>query len=291
MNLYKFHPLPQAVYFLSVLISTCLLSDLVWCVISFVGAIAFCAVIMGADVLKQFKFILPIALLVTIINPLFSHKGKTVLFFLGGNPITIESFVYGATLAITLCSVLLWCKALSAVFTADKYLLLLSKFLPKTALVLSSTLRFIPLLGRRAKQVMAVRRSMGLTSSVSYIDRVKSSLNAFSSLIGWSLEHAVESSRSMISRGYGLKKAGRYNECYFKITDMAAILFIVILDVLFFSCIYSDVFSFRFYPYLSFPKMGAMVILGYSSFALLCLLPLILHLSEVVKWHFYKSKI
>ncbi|MBE6728138.1 MAG: hypothetical protein E7562_05790 [Ruminococcaceae bacterium] len=291
MNLYRFHPFAEAVYFLSVIVFSCMIQDVVWAFVSFVAAFAFCVVLSGAKAFSNFKYLLPVAVLITVTNPLFSHKGKTVLFFLMGNPVTAEAFVYGAVFAITLCGVFLWCKALSRVFTADKYLLLLSKHLPKTALVLSATLRFIPLLSRRAKQVISVRRAMGITSSLSYIDRVKGALNSFSALIGWSLEHAVESSRSMLSRGYGIKKCGHFSDRHFKMCDLLAIMVVLLLDAVLFCGMALDAFTFSFYPLVEFGVVKPLLILSYCAFALLCFIPVIISLSEVLKWHFYKSKI
>ena len=39
---------------------------------------------------------LPACLLMMVINPLFSHEGATMLFYLkDGNPVTLESILYG----------------------------------------------------------------------------------------------------------------------------------------------------------------------------------------------------
>lgn len=41
-------------------------------------------------------FYVSMFLLVAVTNPLFSHNGVTPLFYLNGNPVTLEAFVYGA---------------------------------------------------------------------------------------------------------------------------------------------------------------------------------------------------
>ena len=40
-------------------------------------------------------FYVPLFLLVAVTNPLFSHNGVTPLFFLNGNPVTLEALLYG----------------------------------------------------------------------------------------------------------------------------------------------------------------------------------------------------
>lgn len=46
-------------------------------------------------VLSDMGFYLPLFLLVAVTNPLFSHNGVTPLFFMNGNPVTLEAVVYG----------------------------------------------------------------------------------------------------------------------------------------------------------------------------------------------------
>ena len=46
-------------------------------------------------ILSDMGFYLPLFLLVAVTNPLFSHNGVTPLFFMNGNPVTLEAVVYG----------------------------------------------------------------------------------------------------------------------------------------------------------------------------------------------------
>lgn len=97
-------------------------------------------------------------LLVAVTNPLFSHNGVTPLFYLNGNPVTLEAFVYGAAIAVMVVGVMLWCRCYSAVMTSDKFLYLFGRAIPKLALVLSMALRFIPMFKRGSFTRSAERR-------------------------------------------------------------------------------------------------------------------------------------
>lgn len=51
----------------------------------------------GRKTVKVFLIgMLPVCLLTMVMNPLFSHAGATMLFYMrNGNPVTLESIVYG----------------------------------------------------------------------------------------------------------------------------------------------------------------------------------------------------
>ena len=52
---------------------------------------------------------LPACLLMMVINPLFSHEGATMLFYQkDGNPVTLESILYGVGSGIMLACVVSW---------------------------------------------------------------------------------------------------------------------------------------------------------------------------------------
>ncbi len=90
-------------------------------------------------------WLFPTALLVALINPLFSHQGATILtYFKNGNPLTLESIVYGGIMGTLFASVILWFGCYNAVMTSDKFLALFGRVIPKLSLVLSMALRFVP---------------------------------------------------------------------------------------------------------------------------------------------------
>ncbi|MFQ8953489.1 MAG: energy-coupling factor transporter transmembrane component T [Oscillospiraceae bacterium] len=129
------------------------------------GACAFSAIISRRrQVLSDIGFYVPMFLMVAVTNPLFSHNGDP-LFFLNGNPVTAEAFIYGAAIAVTVIGVMLWCKAFGAVMSSDKFLYLFGRAVPKLSLVLSMALRFVPRFKRQMKTVEQGSKAMGLYSS------------------------------------------------------------------------------------------------------------------------------
>lgn len=98
------------------------------------------------------RFILPLMLLTAILNPIFNHKGLTVLFYLKRNPVTLESVAYGAASGVMLGSVLLIFSCFNRIITDDKILYLFGRIIPSLAVVISMALRFVPLFTTQAKK-------------------------------------------------------------------------------------------------------------------------------------------
>ena len=61
-----------------------------------------------------------------------------------GNPLTLESILYGVAAAVMLASVVLWFSSYNEVMTSDKFVYLFGRMIPALSLVLSMALRFIP---------------------------------------------------------------------------------------------------------------------------------------------------
>ena len=133
------------------------------------GGILFCAMLVRRSrVPGDIGFYVPLFLLVAVTNPLFSHNGVTPLFFLNGNPVTLEALLYGFALAVAVVGVLLWCKGYSEVMTGDKFLYLFGSVIPRLALVLSMALRFVPQFRRQMRRVRCAQKTMGLYAARGY---------------------------------------------------------------------------------------------------------------------------
>ena len=140
------HPAVLMVYFLSEIVISMFSTNPIILGVGLVGGLLFFLMIQDIKVfLKDLTFYIPMFLLITIINPLFSHNGVTPLFFMNGNPVTMEAIIYGMDIALMLMAVIYWCKCYSLIMTTDKFLYLFGKAIPKLSLVLSMALRFIPL--------------------------------------------------------------------------------------------------------------------------------------------------
>ena len=97
------HPLVLIVYFLSILVVSMFSTNPVLLFISLVGGMMFfCMMNSKKAFLSDLAFYIPMFLLIAIINPLFSHNGVTPLFFMNGNPVTLEAILYGGNIALML---------------------------------------------------------------------------------------------------------------------------------------------------------------------------------------------
>ena len=91
---------------------------------------------------KAFKtalwLMIPVFLISALVNPLFNHEGVTLLFyFRTGNPLTLESIVYGLASGVMLVSVLNWFSCYQVIMTSDKFIYLFGKLIPAMSLILS----------------------------------------------------------------------------------------------------------------------------------------------------------
>ncbi len=78
----------------------------------------------GRELRRNARWYLLLGLAVFIMNPLFSSRGATILFYLGQRPVTLESIVYGGLFALSLLGILLAFLAYNRVITPDRFLYL-----------------------------------------------------------------------------------------------------------------------------------------------------------------------
>lgn len=288
----NYHPLVLMTYFLSVLLVSMFVQNPVLQLSALLGGCAFSVILSRRrQVLSDFAFYAPMFLMVAVTNPLFSHNGVTPLFFLNGNPVTLEAFIYGAAIAVTVIGVMLWCKCYGAIMTSDKFLYLFGKAVPKLSLILSMALRFIPLFKRQMKRVSRAQKAMGLYSSKSYTDRIKSALRVFTAMISWSLENSIETADSMKARGYGIKGRSSFSLFRFHVNDGALLaVCTALLGVTLAGAALSRL-DFYYYPRISEIPLTPFAVFVYISFGILSFCPFIIEVKEALIWKYYVSKI
>jgi energy-coupling factor transport system permease protein len=286
------HPAPAFIYFIAVLLVAMFTSHPVILAEALTGAICFCTILEhGKGFFKNMAFYIPLFILISLTNPLFSHNGMTPLFFMNGNAVTKEAILYGVAIAAMLVAVMIWCKCYSFIMTSDKFLYLFGKVIPKLSLVLSMALRFIPLFKTQIKRVNRTQKAMGLYTSKSFTDKFRSATRVFFVMITWSLENAVETGDSMRARGYGLK--GRTNYSIFRWSSRDVMLLsesvVLIMTVLAGKALGG--IDYFFYPRVTEITTSPLSLLVYIAFGALAFLPFIMELEENLKWKYFVSKI
>lgn len=288
----RFHPLFLILYYAAVISVTVFSSDPLILLMSLIGSVLFCADMFGKALIKDLRFLSVLSLLITLTNPLFSQNGITVLFYLGDRAYTLEALLYGLNTAVMISGVILWFRSLNAVLSDDKMQYLFSKTLPKTTLVITMVMRFIPLYIKNIKDINDARRAMGIYPKRNVFKKIKGAAEVFLTLVTQSLENAVETAFSMKARGYGESERTSYSLYRIKSTD-AVLIFLLVL----FSAGFVYVFGvrensgFAFYPTFFVPEINAPRIAAYAAFAAVSLFPFSINTAESIKWKYYLSKI
>ena len=200
-----YHPIINFLYYALVLLFSMCLMHPVYLAISLTGALAYDITLKGRKAVRfAVMGLLPMAVIAALVNPAFNHEGQTILTYLpSGNPLTLESILYGVAAAVMLASVVLWFSSYNDVMTSDKFVYLFGRMIPALSLVLSMALRFIPKFKSQMEVVSEAQSCIGRdTKTGSVIRRVGNAVKIFSIMVTWSLENAIETADSMRSRGY-----------------------------------------------------------------------------------------
>ena len=238
-------------YYGLVLVFSMFLMHPVYLAISLLGAFCYSVWLQGRKAV-QFTVLglLPMAAFAALINPAFNHEGATILTYLpSGNPMTLESILYGFAAAAMLAAIVLWFSSYNEIMTSDKFVYLFGRVIPALSLVLSMTLRFVPKFKAQLQTVMEAQRCVGRdTSNGSLPQRLKSAAKVFSIMLTWSMENAIETADSMRSRGYGLPGRSAFSVCRFDSRDRAAIGWLLLCGAYVASGWIAGGTWFRYYP-------------------------------------------
>ena len=114
--------------------------------------------------------------------------------------------------------------------------------------------------------------------------KLGTALRHTSTLVGWSLEGAVEQTDSMKARGYGLRRRTTFHLFHFDYRDLR---FFCGVMILFGVCVIARAFghgTMEFYPRMDAVITGQSGILLYILFGMLAFLPAILEGKEALVW-------
>lgn len=289
----QYHPLVNFLYFTLVLVFSMVLRHPLAQGVSLLCACIYAVQAEGQRaVLFCLKWCLPIFLLTALFNPAFSHEGVTILLYLPtGNPLTLESILYGVSAGILLVTVMVWFMNSSRVITSDKFIYLFGRVIPALSLVLSMTLRFIPKFKSQLAAVVEAQRSIGRDiSQGSLLRRMKLAVSVLSIMITWALENAMDTADSMKGRGYGLPGRTAFSIYRLDDRDKSALAFLLLCAFCLVMGTAASAFSFRYYPGI---RAGARTPLALSFqlvYAALCAMPILLNAFEERKWKSIHSK-
>lgn len=274
-------------YFTLVLTFSMFFMHPVYLTASLLCAAAFSIRLSGKSALRpQLKFLLPTVLAVALINPAFSHAGVTILAYLpSGNPLTLESIVYGTAAAVMLAAVILWLSCFNVVMTTDKFVYLFGRVIPSMSLVLSMAFRFVPRFAAQFREVSEAQRCIGRDlSEGSAVERIKKAASIVSIMVTWSLENAAQTADSMKSRGYGLSGRTAFSVYCLDGRDKALLVWLLLCGFYIVCGWAAGGIEFHYYPMMEGTQLGVFQLSFMLAYLLLCLTPIVLDAVEDIKW-------
>ena len=289
-----YHPIVNFVYFVFVIGFSCVFMHPACLCISLLSGFTYSVMLKGKKAIKtNLIYMLPMLLMMALINPAFNHEGVTIIEYLpSGNPLTLESIIYGLSAAIMIVSVICHFSCYNEVMTSDKFIYLFGKIIPAMSLIISMTLRFVPKFASQLKVVTNAQRCMGRdVSNGSIIKRAKNGLNILSIMTTWSLENAIETADSMKSRGYGIPGRTAFSIFTFDKRDKKALICILLLGIYTLAGKLMGGMYFEFFPSMKMADFSVFSLSVFLAYLLLCICPIIIELWEVRKWKSSASKI
>lgn len=289
----KYHPLINFIYFTAVIVFSMIFVHPICLVTSLLCSVMYSIILNGKKALKFIVMLLPLMLISALINPAFNHEGVTVIAYLpSGNPLTLESILYGIVAASMVATVICWFSCFNKIMTSDKFIYLFGRIIPSLSLILSMTFRFVPKFKEQVQEVSNAQKSMGRdTSEGSVSVRVKNSIRILSAVITWSLENAIDTSDSMKSRGYGLTGRTAYSNYVFDKRDVTALIYLAVTIIYFLIGALLGKIHYRYFPSMRGTEMSFYSISIFISYIMICIMPIIIEIWEEFKWRKLKSKI
>ena len=122
----KCNPFPALFYFISVTVLAALFNNPYHTAVTLAASIVMFVFMRGRARVALSFFV--VFILTFIVNPLVSKKGATPLIFIGNDPITLESIIYGLNSAAMILSVMFLFFTFTRLLDSEKLLYLLSPF-------------------------------------------------------------------------------------------------------------------------------------------------------------------
>lgn len=282
-----YHPVVNLLYFGLVIGFSMFFMHPVCLAVSLICAVCYHVSLNGGRAFRsQLVFALPVMLMTALVNLLFNHRGVTILAYLpGGNPLTLESVLYGVAAAVMLWAVVTWFGCYSAVMTSDKFLYLFGRAIPAMSLVISMALRFVPKFKSQLHAVSQAQQCVGRSVSEGPLrQRLRNAVTMLSILLTWSLENAIETADSMKSRGYGLPGRTAFSIYRFDARDRAAMVWLVSCGFFILCGWTSGGLAWQFFPAMKANAVTPMTLCFFGAYLTLCLTPLILNGKEALVW-------
>lgn len=288
------HPVVNFAYFGLAIGFSMFLMHPVCLFISLFCAVCYYVKLKGGRALRfMVRYALPLMLITALVNPAFNHRGMMILCYLPtGNPLTLESIIYGLAAAVMLVSVLIWFACYTEIMTSDKFVYLFGRIIPALSLVLSMTLRFVPRFKEQLEQVKEAQRGMGkFAAESSPLGKLKSVLACFSIMVTWALESCIDTADSMKSRGYGLRGRTAFSIYTFTERDKCILTWLGLCAFFLLSGCVSGNLYWQYFPSIRAVFAEPLTIGLEVAYFGICITPAAIDFWEDRQWKYLRSKI
>ena len=285
------NPIVTFMYFLCVFSCVMFSIDPFISLISLVCSVCYAVIKNYMSNKRENIFFVILFVVMTVLNPLFNHRGNTVFFYINDNAITMEALLYGMSTATMIMSVIIWFKCFNRILTEDKIIYVIGRVLPGFALMFSTIMRFVSLYTQQWRKISDSRKAMGENEIGNVISHIKNGISTFMIMVTWALENGALTAESMDSRGYNSTKRTSYSRFFFHLADLACLLvyltfalFIILTSVI-------NKISFNFYPDMVMSGNVYVRITIYAIFFIMAVMPTILEIGDRLKWRKLKLTI
>ncbi|MEA3327183.1 MAG: energy-coupling factor transporter transmembrane component T [Chloroflexota bacterium] len=161
---------------------------------------------------QNLRFLIIMITISTLINVIFAHTGRTILFALpknwpviGGN-MTLESLVYGAVNGLVIGSLYLLFNILNLVLSIKQITRLIPNAFRPISIMITISLTFFPSIQRRTREIREAQIIRG-----NRMKKVSDWVPIIIPLLVTSLENAILLSESMTARGFNSKSSMKFS--------------------------------------------------------------------------------
>ena len=282
-----YHPAVSMLYFVLAIGFTMFFIHPVCLGISLGCALAYARDLKGKRAVRRhLLWMLPLLIATALINPAFSHQGVTILAYLpSGNPLTLESILYGMYAAVLLIAVITWFSCFHVVMTSDKFVYLFGRVIPALSLILSMSLRLVPRFTAQAKVISHAQRCIGRdVRSGGLFKRARHGIRILSILVTWALENAIDTADSMKDRGFGLPGRTAFSIYRFDRRDRTAMECLLFCSGGVLAGAFAGKLRFVYMPILSGAPFDLWQMGSFALFLILCAMPMIVNRKENLQW-------
>ena len=281
-----FHPFINLLFFVAAIGFAMFFTHPVCLGVSLFWATTYSIYINGRKAIRfNLIYMLPMLLMAALLNPAFNHQGGTILSYLpDGNPLTLESILYGIAAAVMLITVISWFSCFNAVMTSDKFVYLFGRVIPALSLILSMALRLVPRFKSQIKVISNAQKCIGRDASDGgVLKKIKHGVKILSILVTWALENAIETADSMKGRGYGLPGRTAFSIFRFDKRDLFALVYLLSCSAIIIAGAATGAYYFRYFPTVKGDWTGATFFVFTAYFALAAF-PMICNIKEDILW-------